>query len=758
MIRLELSWENCEQFIVLLLVSLLLYIMIRMETKISAVAWQQPLALNPGPIIFDIPYQKVALYPVLRNYRSNHSFLHSPKLRDSILESKKAFLSQSLSDEKPEDEQMEEKPLLGAVQEIRRPPCKKISFKIKKQSSLYRRSTGAPKVTNIPLNKVAELTKKFNEMVDNNSLWDEHSLKSLVKRVDSATSDSVRPALVHRDSEKVSRKPSVKTKPVLEPKKIVLKKTTKKSSIKRQNSDKLKIRAKFQEKAEANGKPAEAANRPTTLNLNLNIPKAIIETSPNGTSVKAAIEIFEKRSSILLPKSELAVAAPKPKPLIPEKPQLAKKMPSKPSVLITTKDIPENKTEQFESEFEEDKVEIINIPAVLPQRRCDSMYETLNMKKVQTPALKCRSVDDLNTEVQSASVIPNSSFLWRDKSPSVSSSRSSINAQFQERLNNAECNATALPSAKPVKPHALKSVKRKMPLPQESPGASRKTRDVPDYEEISTSFTEETLLNEETFKGYDEITKPLNEVEILDASTEETPYEVIEETAKAKEDDKHYEEIRKEEKIYEELSSMTSKLDDGYEPIGNQRCSLARPENIYETLPHSTLPRRQEPLPPRPPSSTINEEIEYNCYESIYTKKDGYYESIYGSQLTTDSGSNRDSVVSSDHQTNSLYGQPLPRWEYNNENTYYKPPSDVSDRVSERSDEWEDVTDNEERESGFIVVRERHKGKKPGWSQHFREQLSKTLKEGNTPVDIYKISDVYGTICLLNILHHFVHI
>ncbi|ENN70455.1 hypothetical protein YQE_12958, partial [Dendroctonus ponderosae] len=104
------------------------------------------------------------------------------------------------------------------------------------------------------------------------------------------------------------------------------------------------------------------------------------------------------------------------------------------------------------------------------------------------------------------------------------------------------------------------------------------------------------------------------------------------------------------------------------------------------------------------------------------------------SQLTTDSGSNRDSVVSSDHQTNSLYGQPLPRWEYNNENTYYKPPSDVSDRVSERSDEWEDVTDNEERESGFIVVRERHKGKKPGWSQHFREQLSKTLKEGNTPV------------------------
>lgn len=586
---------------------------IRMETKISAVAWQQPLALNPGPIIFDIPYQKVTLYPVLRNYRSNQSFLHSPKLRDSILESKKAFFNHSLSDEKSEDEQMEEKSLLGAVQEIKRPPGKKISFKIKKQSSLYRRSTAAPKVTNIPLNKVAELTKKFNEMVDNKSLWEEHSLKSLVKRVDSATSDSVR-----RDSEKVSRKPSVKTKPVLEPRKIVLKKATKKNSIKRQNSDKLKIRAKFQEKAEENSKPAEAPNRPTTLNLNLNIPNAIIETSPNGTSVKAAIEIFEKRSSILFPRTVPADAPSKPKPLIPEKPQLPKKSPTKPSVVTPANKIPEEKTEQFESEFEEGKVEIINIPAVLPQRRCDSMYETLNMKKVQTPALKCRSVDDLNTEVHSASAIPNSSFLWRDKSPLPSSSRSSINAQFQERLNNAECNT------KPVKPPALKSVKPKMPLPEESPG---KNRAVPDYEEISTSFTEETLLNEETFKGYDEITKPLNEVEILDASTEETPYEVI----KAKEEDKHYEEIRKEEKIYEELSSMSSKVDDGYEPIGDQRCPISRPENIYETLPHSTLTsRKQEPLPPRPPSSTITEEIEYNCYESIYTKKDGYYESIYG--------------------------------------------------------------------------------------------------------------------------------
>lgn len=56
-------------------------------------------------------------------------------------------------------------------------------------------------------------------------------------------------------------------------------------------------------------------------------------------------------------------------------------------------------------------------------------------------------------------------------------------------------------------------------------------------------------------------------------------------------------------------------------------------------------------------------------------------------------------MLSSDQKTNSIYGQPIPVWEYHNDNTYYKPASDVSDR----SDEWEDVTDNEETENTFIV-------------------------------------------------------
>lgn len=60
-------------------------------------------------------------------------------------------------------------------------------------------------------------------------------------------------------------------------------------------------------------------------------------------------------------------------------------------------------------------------------------------------------------------------------------------------------------------------------------------------------------------------------------------------------------------------------------------------------------------------------------------------------------------MLSSDQKTNSLYGQPIPVWEYHNDNTYYKPVSDVSDRASDRSDEWEDVTDNEETENTFIV-------------------------------------------------------
>ncbi|CAG9759498.1 unnamed protein product [Ceutorhynchus assimilis] len=727
MIRFEVFFEPSDQLIVFLLLLLFLISMIRMETNISPVNWQQPLSLNRSTIIFDIPYRRANIYPVIDDTKSNKSFLHSQKLRESILESKRVFLNHSLNDEKPEDEQMEEKPLLGFQLDTKKNPSKKISFKIKKQSSLYRRNGGVPKVTNIPTNKVAELTKKFNEMVENRTFWEEQRIK-----MSSANSESSS-NIVHRDSMRVTRKPSVKTKPSLDGKNLVIIKT-RKTSIKKQNS----IRAK----AEVIDKKLEEQQpiRPTTLNINLNIPKAILETSPNGTSVREAIEIFEKK---YVPSSPT-------KPAIPEKSPAVRNLMAKIATLpssyrrhaqdkviekhITdeTKMIDESMNVETVTEFEDDAVQIINIPAVLPQRRCDSMYETLNLKKIQTQPLKAKSVDNINTESKPGFVLPNTSFLWRDKSPSSASSRSSINTQFQERLTNVE-NAKKPPDI-PPKP-SVRILKKKMTLPDESP---MEKDDLDDYEvigecmivsnELKEIISEDNIIvNEETFKGSDEITKLINEFEIIDSPL--TNVSNID----------HYEEIKKEDKIYEELSNMSTKIDDGYEPIGHkleesvyEQCPTPKSENIYETLPAPPIPLRrqqQEPLPPRPPSSNRNDDTVYNCYESIYTKKDAFYESIYGSQLTTDSGSNRDSVLSSDQKSNSLYGHSLPRFDYNSDNMYYKPPSDISDRVSERSDEWEDVTDNEEGENRIIVVREKTKGRKSGWSQHFREQLSKSLKE-----------------------------
>lgn len=577
-----------------------------METKISTVAWQQSLALKPSPLIFDIPYQTVDIYPVLQDFH------HSPK--DSIFKSKTAFLK--LENGKPEDEQTEvNKSFTLVTHECKRAtPCKKISFKIKKQSSLYRRNVSS-KSASIPHNKVAELTKKFNEMVDSRSIWEEEKVKLFLKRGDSDADKGKRISIVHKDSIKVSRKPSVKTKPSSDSTNLVIIKTTRKNSFKKPNS------------ANINSTEPEMANkpeRPTTLNLN--IPASMIEqTSPNGTSVKAAIEIFEKRSSVSLPV--------KTKPLLPDKPaglrnlsatlpRRVRSRPLEPSLITTeikedTKSTEEiNKTE----EFAEDKVEVINIPAVLPQRRCDSMYETLNMKKVNTQSLKSVSVDNLNTDVKPSSVLPNNSFLWRDKSPSTTSSRSSINTQFQEKLTPEEKPLPPIPSktAEIFRPlNTLKTIRSKMPLPK-----SPVPDETVDYEEIGFTINTETPISEEKFKGYDEITKAVNDFEIVDDPLEE----------QVNEDDKHYEVINREEKIYEELSSMTTKIDDGYEPIGNQHR-----EDIYETLPVAPVTIRrqvQKPLPPTPSETpTKSEEGDYNCYESIYTKKDGYYESIYGKCL-----------------------------------------------------------------------------------------------------------------------------
>lgn len=164
------------------------------------------------------------------------------------------------------------------------------------------------------------------------------------------------------------------------------------------------------------------------------------------------------------------------------------------------------------------------------------------------------------------------------------------------------------------------------------------------------------------------------------------------------------------EDIYEELQlkSPTQSTDGSYKTTedGYEYCSK---ENIYESVPPPLLPRRkaEEPLPPRPPSrnssTTTLQDISSNCYESIYSTKtdekaetESTYESIDQIRIRTldtywGTGSNRDSLLSSDQQSNSLYGK---AWGEELLGGYKA----VSLSSSERSDEWIDLSEGEEGE------------------------------------------------------------
>lgn len=576
-----------------------------MATQLNPMIWQEKaLSLDCSTVIFDIQnhYHQTAL-----KLNNNVSFLHSQKLKESLLESKKQFLKQSLQDDNKEETQMEEKSLVlnrrqqqqqqQQNDEQRKVPSKKISFKIKKTSSIYRRNVAVQQKMTISANKVAELTKKFNQIiVENRGLLDDAKFKCFVKRVNS---DSDKLIVTRTDSTKVTRKPSLKTKTVdkqfkfIKPKPVITKPKPKTvcNNNNGTNGDKYCVRAKICY-LETPQKVDDKPSRPTTLNL----IKNNTNESKSCTNVRATIEIFERKTQ-----SPTTEQPPKlmPKPKVPNK------------ILKSTETVVKIQQQNDKTDFDDDKVEIINIPAVLPQRRCDSMYETLNLRKILPENIKAKSEETISSTTNI--IKPNTSFLWR-KSPDNSAKQSPI------------------------------------------------------IENVTTNDCEESIYDAVDVKKIEE--------------------EKIYEELNTKEHDYEYCETE-----YEDVVPKTT-TDDGYEYFE----SLTK-ENIYETLPPLPCRRQQqEPLPPRPPSgSSYCTGTVSNCYESIYNpdtnvKKEvdveSNYESIYGCNIRG-TGSNRDSLVSSDQQSNSLYG----RW---GEHSIYigKASSDLSS--SDRSDEWIDVTDTEE--------------------------------------------------------------
>ncbi|XP_044260068.1 uncharacterized protein LOC123008342 [Tribolium madens] len=585
---------------------------------LNPVQWEKPLSLDrqsPSLHVLEVPLPSL----------QNSSFLHSQKLRENLTESRKAFLRNLNEEEKVEPNN-----------EPRKPPTKKISFKIKKTASIYRHNQ---KMTTISASKVAELTMKFNMINEKNSILEQPKFRKLVKRVNSQRSLDSDKVTKHSVKNVVTRKPSVKTKPY-EDKEIVI--VRRKPTIKRKPS-----RANLEKPVLVNEQ-----NRPTTLPLDdtQTTTQPPSKPSPTGT-VRAAIEIFERRNSSPVPNLV-------PKPKVPEKP-----------------------TKLKPDKTDEDLVQIVNIPAVLPHRRCDSMYETLNVAK--TPALKPTKSEETIVKPK-----PNTSFLWsinQDKSPSASKD------DWKDLYDFVDPAPQIPPRSAPTKPPTPPKKTYMKPPPEEKI-----------YEELNVSRDEDTISHS---------------------------YEYCE-------------------------------GDDGYEICVSPEAK----ENIYETLPPPLLPKRQqqEPLPPRPPSRSSyctiqNPENVSNCYESIYNPEsksnESTYESIYGCQIR-EGGSNRDSLISSDQQSNSLYGRAsLVGWGEDGINPYSgKATSDLS--TSDRSDDWVDVTDNEDNDNNneIIIIRERHKAKKTtGWAQQFREQWSKSPRK--LPTDQRTDSDpdhLYESLCTNN--------
>lgn len=587
------------------------------------------------------------------------SFLYSARLRQNISESRRAFLTPAESTAEPAQKNNAiSKTNSDCPTEQSRPAtAKKISFKIKKTSSIYRRTHVPHKMTSISATTVAQLASKFNQMVAQNKTILEEPKVVKVRKTNS-----------YVGANRTDRKPSVKRKPT-ELTNITKFRSAKNTSIKKDDSDnKTCVRAKigYLETPQTVSVKEEEDEKPKLENVMGN--------------VKATIEIFERRTSLPSPSADCQKEVPilVPKPKVPEKNFTVKakivkiknsdiklKIFSKETPVIIDETPPSTKTQcnenekQKTDEIEEENVQVLAISPTLPQRKCDSMYETLNLKRTLPPAkLKATKSADAINSMSMTSVIPtienliqpNASFLWRRSANDNQPSYQELEFEKPPEIKESDYDVViaAAPDV-PPRPTTLALsrpvTKKKMPLPTEEP--------------------EEKIYEE-----------------LRGATTDDYDY------------------------CQSSKTKSQQEVDDGYE-----YCSSPLKENIYECLPAKApplLPRRQEePLPPRPPSlrsASRNEEDVSNCYESIYNaeRKDdteSNYESIYGCQIRSDNwstGSNRDSLVS-DQQSNSLYGRSLAGWIEDVGNAYNgKAASELSS--SDQSDEWVDLSENEDGE------------------------------------------------------------
>lgn len=283
-------------------------------------------------------------------------------------------------------------------------------------------------------------------------------------------------AVIRSHSQNGTRKPSVKKKPDEKPPK------RKPKLSEEEVGDKVCVRAKicYLEAPQSVHKTDGTDEKDGSDRCSVSVAQT---PEPNEVpvtgNVKATIEIFERRTSSCDQKPKTV-----PKPKVPEKKFALKAQELK----IKNSDV---RLTIFKKE--EPKI-VVDESQVLPQRKCDSMYETLNVPKT-LQLTKVRSAEALPSNLV---IQPNTSFLWRRTSherlltePTEEDWRSTYDTVDPKGPETPQC---------PLQAEAI--VKKKMPLPAEAEEEI--------YEELRISRTDddgyevcETTDKHETDDGYE---------------------------------------------------------------------------------------------------------------------------------------------------------------------------------------------------------------------------------------------------------------
>ncbi|KAG6448704.1 uncharacterized protein LOC115442575 isoform X2 [Manduca sexta] len=183
------------------------------------------------------------------------------------------------------------------------------------------------------------------------------------------------------------------------------------------------------------------------------------------------------------------------------------------------------------------------------------------------------------------------------------------------------------------------------------------------------------------------------------------------------------------DRIYEKIPARTLKSKDSSPTYSSRHSSMSDyggyndGENIYDTIKHAdgSLSHCYESIPNSPSMVKLRNSLKKQLASAVQKR------------LSFDTVSNiSQSTLSSEQKTNSLYGQ-RSVISYNGQEIAFQVPSSETS-VSDRSDDWVDVSDEEKTdEQKIIIVRERSRGRKSpiSWSQKVRHQWQKSPKKSD---------------------------